>query len=52
MRDRLSDSESVSSAYIAALVGRAVAIELYNVHKVLSLILYLKQKRLEFWLNT
>ena len=34
MRDRLGASESVSSAYILALVGRAVAIELYTLHKV------------------
>ena len=34
MRDTLGASESISSAYIAALVGRSVAIELYNHQKV------------------
>ena len=36
MRDTLGTSEGISSAYIAALVGRSVAIELYNHHKVIN----------------
>ena len=42
MRDTLGASEGISSAYIAALVGRSVAIELYNHHKVINEIEMLK----------
>ena len=40
MRDTLGASESISSAYIAALVGRSVAVELYNYQKVTNEIKY------------